>query len=77
MPPTANAPQGHAPESTLRGLRRERRRLLRQLKLTRVRAGISEEECKSLCAQAIRVIAFSVSLGSGGRVPCAGSTPAR
>lgn len=70
-------PRGHAQESMLRGLRRERRRLLRQLKLTRVHARMSEEECKSLCAQAIRVIAFSVSLGSVGSVPCSGPTPAR
>ncbi|KAJ5139210.1 uncharacterized protein N7515_004058 [Penicillium bovifimosum] len=48
----------------LRGLRRERRRLLRQLKQIYEQVEISEAECRGLCYQAIKVMALSVLLES-------------
>lgn len=48
----------------LRGLRRERRRLLRQLKQIRVQTGISEAECRVLRHQAIKVMGLSILLES-------------
>lgn len=45
-----------------RGLRRERRRLLRQLKQIRVLVGITEAECRVLRHQAIKVMAISILL---------------
>jgi hypothetical protein len=48
----------------LRGLRRERRRLLRQLKQIRVQVGIAETECRVLRQQAIKVMVLSIFLES-------------
>jgi hypothetical protein len=45
-----------------RGLRKERRRLLRQLKQIRVQVGITEAECRVLRHQAIKVMAISILL---------------
>ena len=45
-----------------RGLRRERRRLLRQIKQIRVQVEISEAECRGVRHQAIKVMAFSILL---------------
>jgi hypothetical protein len=49
----------------LRDLRKERRRLLRRLKQIYVQVGgTSEEECRGLRDQAIRVVALSILLES-------------
>jgi hypothetical protein len=45
-----------------RELRRERRRLLRQLKQIPVRVGITEAECRVLRYHAIKVMAISILL---------------
>jgi hypothetical protein len=58
------APSQSQAAVSLRGLRRERRRLLRQLKQIRVQVGISEAECRVLRHQAIKVMALSVLLES-------------
>lgn len=49
---------------SLRGLRKEKRRLLRQLKQIRVEVGISEMEYRDLCYQAIQVVTLGFLLRS-------------
>lgn len=57
-------PHRASPVVSLRGLRKEKRRLLRQLKQIRVEVGISEAEYRGLCSQAIQVMTLGTLLVS-------------
>lgn len=59
-----DAPSQSQAAVLLRGLRRERRRLLRQLKQIRVHVGIPEAECRVLRHLAIKVMTLSILLES-------------